>query len=192
MSPRKISKNKKAKKAATKSLKDRAKDIKLLMLDVDGVLTTGMVNIFGDDREMYTFNVYDGYGIVLWKRAGFKSGFITGRNSDAVAKRAEKLGVDFLLRGASDKLALCQEIAKKEGLDMSEIAFVGDDLQDISLLRHVGLAMSPANLRPETRKYVHYISPLNGGDGAVRDCIEFMLKAKGLWEGIVSQDRILS
>lgn len=186
-----LSKKSKVSKLA-RDPKSRARAIKLLMLDVDGVLTTGMVNIFGDDREMYTFNVYDGYGIILWKRAGFKVGFITGRNSDAVAKRAEKLGVDFLLRAAADKLALCEEIAKKENLKMSEVAFVGDDLQDISLLKHVGLAMSPANHRPEIKKHVHYISKISGGDGAVRDCIEFILKAKGLWEGIINQDRILS
>ena len=179
-------------KQKKQTIKERASVIKLLMLDVDGVLTSSSVNIFGDDREMYTFNVYDGYGIILWRRAGFKVGFITGRNSDAVAKRAEKLGIDFLLRGASDKVVLCEDIIDKEGLDMSEVAFVGDDLQDLALLKKVGLAMAPANVREEVKDYIHYISPMKGGDGAVRDCIEFMLKAKELWKGIVSQDRILS
>jgi len=173
-------------------INEKAKAIKLLMLDVDGVLTSGVVNVFGDDREMYTFNTYDGYGIILWRRAGFKVGFISGRKSDAVLKRAEKLGVHFVLRGASDKVALCEDLIKKEKLDMSEIAFIGDDLQDLALLKKVGLSMAPANVRPEVRDHVHYVSPIHGGDGAVRDCIELMLKAKGLWDGIVGQDRILS
>lgn len=170
----------------------KATAIKLLLLDVDGVLTSGLVNIFGDGSEIYTFNVYDGYGIRLWRRAGFKVGFVTGRNSDAVVKRAEKLGVDFMLREVPDKLSVCKEIIKKEKLNMSEVAFIGDDLQDLALLKKVGLAMAPANVRPEVKKYIHYISSIGGGDGAVRDCIEFILKAKGLWDGIANQARILS
>ncbi|MBX4181448.1 HAD hydrolase family protein [Candidatus Parcubacteria bacterium] len=175
-----------------KQAQKKARNIKLLIMDVDGVLTSGLVNIFGDGQEMYTFNVYDGYGIILWRRAGFKAGFMTGRNSDAVASRAKKLGVDFLLRAASDKLALCEELAREEGLEMKEIAFIGDDLQDLALLKSVGLAMSPANVRPEVRKHIDYISPLNGGDAAVRDCIEFILKSKNLWKDITNQKRILS
>ena len=171
---------------------ERAHKIKLLLLDVDGVLTSGMVNIFGDDREMYTFNVYDGYGIILWRRAGFKVGFIAGRRSDAIAKRAEKLGIDFLLMGASDKLALCKDIINKEKIDISEVAFVGDDLQDLSLLKLVGFAAAPANVRKEVEPHIHYVSSLHGGNGAVREIIEFILKAKNLWDGIASQERILS
>lgn len=172
--------------------REKAKKVKLLVLDVDGVLTSGSVNIFNDGSEMYTFNVYDGYGIKLWRRAGFKVGFITGRNSDAVTKRAEKLGVDFVFKNVSDKLSLCEDIIKKEKLDMSEVAFIGDDLQDLTLLKKVGLAMAPANVHFEVRKSVHYISPMYGGSGAVRDCIEFILKVKGFWEDIVNQERILS
>jgi len=171
---------------------EKAKRIELLLLDVDGVLTSGMVNIFGDDKEMYVFNVYDGYGIKLWKRTGSKVGFITGRNSDAVAHRAKKLGVDFLFRNAADKIEIAQNIAKEEGIEMSKVAFMGDDLQDLALLKAVGFAGAPSNAREEIKPHVHYCSSLHGGDGAVRDFIEFILKAKGEWDKIISQDKNLS
>lgn len=173
-------------------LLERAKKIKLLLLDVDGVLTPGQLYFLGAMQEIYVFNVYDGYAMKLWKRAGFKSGFVTGRISEAVESRSSKLGVDFLYMSVADKVAVCEEIAKKTGLDWSEIAFVGDDLQDLSVLRKVGFAASVANGREEVKKEVHYISPFKGGEGAVRDIVEFLLKSKGKWEEVLAQDRILS
>lgn len=170
----------------------KTKKIKLLLLDVDGILTSGSVHIFGDNTEMYTFNVQDGYGIKLWRRAGFKIGFITGRHSDAVEHRAKKLGVDYLYRNVSDKVAICENIIKEEGLSMGEVAFMGDDLQDLALLRRVGLAVTVPNARDEIKQEAHIITESKGGEGAVRDVIELLLKEKGLWEDIIGQDRILS
>lgn len=165
----------------------RAKSIKLLLLDVDGVLTPGYIYVLGDGSELYRFNVYDGYGLELWKKAGLKSGFITGRSSDAVLQRAQKLGIDFVYVGASDKLKICEEIVKKEGMSMDEICFVGDDLQDAPLLREVGFAVAVANARDEVKEQVHYITLLRGGEGAVREVVEILLKAKGIWEDIKMQ-----
>jgi 3-deoxy-D-manno-octulosonate 8-phosphate phosphatase (KDO 8-P phosphatase) len=172
--------------------KERAQNAKLLLLDVDGVLTSGFVHIFGDDTEMYTFNTYDGYGIKLWRRAGFKVGFMTGRHSDAIAHRAKKLGADFLFQDAGDKLAICKNLTKEEGLKMEEVAFMGDDLQDRALLRKVGFSVAPANARPEILEMVDYTTVCRGGEGAVRELIEVILKAKGLWAEILKQEKILS
>ena len=174
------------------SLLERAKKIKLLLLDVDGVLTPGQLYFLVAMQEIYVFNVYDGYAMKLWKRAGFKSGFITGRGSEAVEARASKLGVDFLHMSVADKVAVCEEIIHREGLEWSEVAFVGDDLQDLSVLRKVGFAASVANGREEVKKQVHYVSLFKGGEGAVRDIVEFLLKAKGKWDEVLAQDRILS
>lgn len=173
-------------------MQEKIKKVKILLLDVDGILTDGSVHIFGDDTELYSFDVQDGYGIKLWRRAGFKVGFITGRHSDAVANRAKKLGVDYLFRSASDKVAIAQKILKDEGLDMSEVAYMGDDLQDLALLKVAGFSASVPNGRDEVQSAVDYITKRHGGSGAVREVIELVLKEKGLWENIISQERILS
>jgi len=166
--------------------------LKILLLDVDGILTSGLVNIMDDGREIYTFNVYDGYGIKLWRRAGFKVGFVTGRCADAVKHRADKLGVDFLCRGASDKVSICEEIVSNEGLTMQQVSFMGDDLQDLPIMKRVGFPITVANARDEVKNISRLVTSSKGGDGAVREAIEFILKEKGLWDEIVSQDRILS
>lgn len=167
-----------------------AKSIKLLLLDVDGVLTPGYIYVLQDGGEVYRFNVYDGYGLELWKKLGFKTGFVTGRNSGAVFHRAQKLGIDFMEAGVSDKLEICEKIAEEESLSMDEIAFVGDDIQDIHLLRKVGFSATVANARDEVKEQVDYITHSRGGEGAVREVIEVILKAKGMWEDIISKHKI--
>lgn len=171
---------------------DKIKKIKVLLLDVDGVLTPGHVYIGPDGNEMQIFSVYDGYGIKLWRRAGFKVGFVSGRKSGAVMHRAQKLGIDFLHLDSSDKLAVCEEIAKKEGIKTEAIAFIGDDLQDLPILRKAGFAIAVNNAMPEVKKAVHYITRKNGGAGAVREAIEYMLKSKGIWDKFVEDERLLS
>lgn len=175
-----------------KNFSDKIKKIKVLLLDVDGVLTPGHVFIGPDGNEMQVFNVYDGYGMKLWKRAGFKVGFISGRKSNAVIHRAQKLGVDFLYQDASDKLAIFEEIAKNEGINAEAIAFVGDDLQDLSILRKAGFAIAVSNAMPEVKKAAHLVTRKSGGGGAVREAIEYMLKKKGLWNKFVEDKRLLS
>lgn len=179
-------------KISKKELISRIRKIKLLLLDIDGILTSGLVNILANGSEIYTFNVYDGYGIKLWQRAGFKTGFMTGRGAEAIRHRAKKLGVNFLFQNSGDKLEICEKLAKRERISLKEIAFVGDDLQDLSLLKKVGLAISVPNARKEVLSHAHYVSKLKGGEGAVREIIEFLLKAKGLWDNIITQDRIYS
>lgn len=179
-------------KLSTKEFKKRVQKVSVLLLDVDGILTSGLVNILGNGDEIYTFNVYDGYGIKLWSRAGFKVGFITGRGAEAVKRRAEKLGVDFLYQNSGDKLQICQEIAKKEEFSLENAVFFGDDLQDLPALKNVGLAIAPPNARKEVKKVAHYVTKAKGGDGAVRELIEMLLDMKGLWKDIISQERIFS
>jgi len=175
-----------------KNLSEKIKKIKVLLLDVDGVLTPGHVFIGPDGNEMQVFSVYDGYGIKLWKRAGFKVGFVSGRKSDAVAHRAKKLGIDFLHLNTSDKFAVCEELAKKEGLKMENIAFCGDDLQDLPVLRKAGFAIAVSNAMAEVKQSAHYITRKSGGSGAVREAIEYMLKSKGIWDKFVEDERLLS
>jgi|SRR3989344_1701292 len=173
-------------------LSKKAEKIKVLLLDVDGILTSGLVHIFEDGSEFYSFSVHDGYGIKLWQRAGFKVGFITGRGAGSVKHRAKKLGVHYLFQNSGDKLALCEELMKKEKFGIHEIAFMGDDLQDLPLLKKVGFGASVSNGRKEVLGAVDYVTKRKGGDGAVREIVEFLLKSKGLWDDIVSQERILS
>lgn len=173
-------------------LTKKARKIKVLLLDVDGILTDGIVHILPDGEEFYSFNVYDGFGIKLWQRAGFRCAFITGRGAKAVLARAKKLGVHYVYQNAGDKLAICEEIAQKEGLDLSEISFVGDDIQDVPALRSVGLAVSVPNGRNEAHIVAHLVTKASGGAGAVREVVELLLHAKGLWEDIVGADRISS
>ena len=175
-----------------KNFSNKIKKIKVLLLDVDGVLTPGHVFIGPDGDEMQVFNVYDGYGIRLWRRAGFKVGFVSGRNSTAVIHRAKKLGIDFLHLGASDKLAIFEKIVKSERIKAEAMAFVGDDLQDLPILRKAGFAIAVSNAMPEVKKAAHYITRKSGGSGAVREAIEYMLKNKGIWDKFVKDERLLS
>ncbi|HEY4486793.1 MAG TPA: HAD hydrolase family protein [Candidatus Paceibacterota bacterium] len=176
----------------SQELIQKAKKVKIILFDVDGILTSGLVNIMPDGSDLYTFNVYDGYGIKLWQRAGFKTGFITGRGALPVKHRADKLGVHYLYQNSGDKLFICEEIAKKEEVSLDEIAFMGDDLQDLSALRNVGFAATVPNGRKEVIESAHYVTEQKGGDGAARELVEFLLQSKGLWEEIIAQERILS
>jgi 3-deoxy-D-manno-octulosonate 8-phosphate phosphatase (KDO 8-P phosphatase) len=170
----------------------KAKGVKILLLDVDGILTDGIVHILPDGEEFYSFNVYDGYGIKLWQRAGFRCAFVTGRGARAVLERAKKLGVHHVYQNSGDKLAICEEIAAKEGISLAEMAFVGDDIQDLPALRNAGLAISVPNGRPEAHASAHMITKTRGGQGAVREVVEFLLHAKGLWKSIPTAQRIES
>jgi 3-deoxy-D-manno-octulosonate 8-phosphate phosphatase (KDO 8-P phosphatase) len=164
-------------KRIPKSLKDKAEKIKLLLLDVDGVLTDG--GIYIDDRGIETkrFDVRDGQGITLLQRAGVRVGLVTGRSSNVVRYRARELGVKIVHQRVGDKAQIYDEIKRKAGLDDSEIAYVGDDFGDLAVLRRVGLAItvrdSWAALQPE----VDYVTRAEGGRGAVREVVELLLKA---------------
>lgn len=161
-----------------KDLIERAKKIKLLLLDCDGVLTDGRLH-FGENGEIIkTFHVRDGQGIVSWHKAGFVSGIISGRNSKIVERRANELGIRFIRQGSTDKLEDFAEILAESGLTAEETAYIGDDIPDIELLKTVGLSFTVVDAATEVFSNVDIILKKTGGNGAVREMIDFLINAK--------------
>jgi 3-deoxy-D-manno-octulosonate 8-phosphate phosphatase (KDO 8-P phosphatase) len=163
---------------------ERAARIKILLLDVDGVLTDGGIVLQPDGEESKVFNVRDGLGIRLLQRAGIEVGFISGRNSRVVARRAEDLGIGLVVQGTLYKLPAYEEIVAKRGLSDRDVAYVGDDIVDIPILRRVGLAVATAGAVPTVASHCQVITDRDGGRGAVREVCELILKAQGRWEEI--------
>ncbi|MCR4337385.1 MAG: HAD hydrolase family protein [Candidatus Omnitrophica bacterium] len=166
-------------------MQERIKKIKLLALDVDGVLTDGLIIVDSEGREIKNFDVQDGYGIVRFKRAGFFTAIITARYSEPVTARAKDLQIDHLYQDAYPKLPAYEKLISDLKVRDEEVCFVGDDLPDLPILKRVGLAVAVANARPEVKATAHYITERAGGDGAVREVIELILKTQGLWEKIL-------
>jgi 3-deoxy-D-manno-octulosonate 8-phosphate phosphatase (KDO 8-P phosphatase) len=165
-------------------VENRASRIKLLLMDCDGVLTDGRIWIVdGDDQK--AFNTRDGLGLELLHRAGLSSGIISGRESSAVQERAEALGVLFIYQAVENKVASFEHILAKAALGPSEVAYIGDDLNDIPLMRRAELAVAVANATEETKQHAHYVTRATGGDGAVRETIELILKAQNRWDDLV-------
>ena len=162
-------------------LKARCAPIELLILDVDGVLTDGRIVI--DDRgvESKNFHVRDGLGLALWRRSGKKTAIVSGRSAAAVARRAEELKIDRLHQGIENKEAAVRELLEDWNLDASRACFVGDDLNDLPGLLAVGLAACPADAVAEARRVAHLTTRAAGGRGAVREVVETIMKAQGLW-----------
>ncbi len=158
----------------------RAKDIKLLLLDVDGVLTDGTLVYTGSNEESKSFHTQDGFGIRLLQQVGIEVGVITARRSEPVKRRAEELKMSYIYQGIPDKITAFNEIVKSSGLKPFEIAYMGDDWLDLTILQRVGLAVAPANGVQEVKEIAHYITVLPGGHGAVRDCCNFILQAQNL------------
>lgn len=164
-----------------------SKKIKLLLLDVDGVLTNGEI-IIGQEGELCkAFNAMDGMGISLAQRCGIQVGIITGRESSIVQQRARELGINILHMGVKNKFMILQEILAQGNYDAEEIAFMGDDLNDLLIMKNVGLAIAPANAAVEVRERAHYICRRSGGQGAVREVAEYILKNQGLWLQIINE-----
>jgi 3-deoxy-D-manno-octulosonate 8-phosphate phosphatase (KDO 8-P phosphatase) len=159
----------------------------MLVLDVDGVLTDGTIMVDNRGRESKFFSVLDGHGIKMWKRAGLKVAFLSGRASAATKQQAEELNIDFCLEGCRDKLAGLRELVQLSGLSASEIAYVGDDLPDLPVMRHTGFSAAVANAVDEVKKAADYVTTLKGGQGAVREVIEYILKKTGKWGGLVKK-----
>jgi len=172
---------------ANLSAEDRARRVRVLLYDVDGVLTNGDITIIppldgdpnGHSTEVKAFSAHDGMGISIARLAGLKIGFVTKRNSAVVAIRARDLKIDHVYQGQSHKLAALTEIMADERCSLGEIAYVGDDIIDLPVLRVVGLAIATANARAQVKAVAHYVTPLPGGQGAGRDAIDFILSAKG-------------
>jgi 3-deoxy-D-manno-octulosonate 8-phosphate phosphatase (KDO 8-P phosphatase) len=194
------------------SAQARARKIKLLLFDVDGVLTDGKLFIFpappGVEQtvlehsakhggqggfglhsqsliEAKGFHAHDGTSISLARLAGIKTGLITKRISETVALRARDLKLEYVRQGIQDKRTAFEQIVKEDGIRVEEAAFVGDDVIDLPAMRAGGLAIAVQNARAEVKKEAHYITPHAGGDGALRDAVEFILKAQGKWKKIV-------
>jgi 3-deoxy-D-manno-octulosonate 8-phosphate phosphatase (KDO 8-P phosphatase) len=160
--------------------------VKFLLTDVDGVLTDGRLYFDHAGNEIKVFHVLDGAGFAYWHRAGFRSGFLSGRSCPAVVQRATSLRVEEVHVGARDKLPVLLDIQERLGLDPAEIAYIGDDLLDLSVLARVGLSVTVPNGRDEVKERVHLVTRTPGGQGAVRELVEALLQAKGLWASVVA------
>lgn len=163
-----------------------AKKVRLLIFDVDGVLTGGHI-IFGQDGEaLKAFHCQDGMGISLAHKAGLKTAIITGRQSEIVRRRGAELKIGDVYQGAMDKVIALQELMVRHDLTVDQIAYVGDDINDLPVMVQVGLPCAVANAVPEVLAVAKYSSTRQGGNGAVRDIIEYILKSQGLWDGIIA------
>lgn len=169
------------------SIERRAARIKLLLMDCDGVLTDGRIWMLADGEDQKAFNTRDGLGLELFHTAGLRSGIITGRQSSAVERRANNLGISFVRQGCKDKVQAFVETLKDADVDESEVAFVGDDLNDIPLMVSSGLGIAVANAAPETLERADYVTQANGGAGAIREVVELILKAQGRWADVTSK-----
>lgn len=163
----------------------RAARIKLLLLDCDGVLTDGRITLAGDTDEQKSFHTRDGHGLVLLHRAGLQSGIISGRTSSAVERRARDLGISYVRQGTWNKIEDFGEVLAEAGVAGGEVAFVGDDVTDIPLMRRSGLAVAVSDASPDTLAHAHYVTRLRGGFGAVREVCELILKAQGRWDELL-------
>ncbi|HVM61721.1 MAG TPA: HAD hydrolase family protein [Verrucomicrobiae bacterium] len=169
-------------KIAREALNRRLRKIRCLLLDVDGVLTDGKLQFTSDGAEIKTFDVLDGHGIAMAQRAGLTIGFISGRPSKATTQRAADLGVKIVLQKPVNKMEMVETVKRRHGFTNEEIGFIGDELVDLPALRRAGLAVAVANAVDEVKRAAHYITRHRGGDGAVREVIEMILKARGSWK----------
>jgi len=174
-------------KRISASTRKKAQRIKLLLLDVDGVLTDGGIVIDRQGQEIKRFDVRDGHEIRLLMRAGLQVGFVTGRFSKAVSHRAEDLGVRIVYQKADNKLEVYEKIKNGTGLRDQEIAYVGDDLVDFPLLRRVGLAFAVRDGSKGMKEMVDYVTEKEGGRGAVRKIIELLIRSQGRWKAVTER-----
>ena len=156
--------------------------IKLILLDVDGTLTDGGIYLGNSGEELKKFNVKDGYAILNAQKLGIEFGIITGAESELLKKRAEKLNIKYLYQGISEKTVILDEIMQISGLQKEEIAYMGDDLNDIKIMKMAGFCGTPFDGANELKEFADFISTKNGGDGAVREFIETILKKENLFQ----------
>jgi len=168
------------------SAESKARKVKAIILDVDGVLTDGGL-IYGPEGESKIFNVRDGHGLVMARMAGIRTAFLTGRKSDAVKRRATELKVDVLRDGVVKKGEALYELLKLLDVKAEQVCYAGDDLVDLSVMRQVGFPVTVADAVTEVKDAADWVSTSGGGQGAVRELVEFILKSKGLWDEIVSR-----
>jgi 3-deoxy-D-manno-octulosonate 8-phosphate phosphatase (KDO 8-P phosphatase) len=164
----------------------RAANLRLLLFDVDGVLTDGSLNIDARGSEIKRFNIRDGSGLAYARRAGLMTGLLSGRTSEATAARAKELKISIVIQGVDDKRAALGDILAAHALSAEEVGYMGDDLIDLPVLSAVGLSAAPADAAPEVAAVAHFVTWHSGGDGAVREFIEAVLKARGQWDDVVA------
>jgi 3-deoxy-D-manno-octulosonate 8-phosphate phosphatase (KDO 8-P phosphatase) len=174
-------------------LAKRARRIRVLLMDVDGVLTDGRIWLLsmpdGTASEIKGFSAYDGAGLKMAKFCGLRTGLITGRDSAATARRARECGMDFIYQNRGEKLGAYEEILRKAGVTDSEVAYIGDDLPDLPVMLRVGLAVAVANAASEVKKVAHFVTKRPGGEGAAREVVELILRAQGKWAGAIRLSR---
>jgi len=173
------------------SLTERAKRVRLLLLDVDGVLTDGRIIFMPDGSgglmESKAFDVADGAGIALARRAGLRTGIISGRQSPVVTARAEELGIEEVHLGVFDKAAVLERIVLETGIPAEDIAFAGDEVVDLPIMRQVGFPVAVQNAPNDVKAHALYVTAARGGRGAVREIIELILRSQGKWDALVSE-----
>ncbi len=163
---------------------ERARRVRLLLLDVDGILTEGHIIVDAQGREIKSFSVQDGLGIKLLQKAGLEVGILSSRTSLPVAFRARELGIKIVFQGELEKRKLYEELLAQKGLEDREVAYMGDDWVDIPVLMKVGLAVTVPSAWPPVKNYVHYVTRRPGGRGAVREVCDLILQAQGKWEAL--------
>ncbi len=164
---------------------ERARRIQLLVMDVDGVLTTGAITVGPDGQEWKTFYVRDGAALAYWHRMGRRSAILSGRSAEPVFHRAAELGVHRVIQGRLDKARAIRELIAAEAVSPEQTCFIGDDLPDLKAMHEVGLAVAVADAVPEVRAAAHHVTASPGGRGAVRELVEFLLRAQGLWDKVM-------
>lgn len=174
--------------AISAKLKQQIKKIKVLVLDVDGVMTMGELIFDGEGRELKSFHVQDGFGVVLLRRAGIRTAIITAGNSKVVRVRADYLHIDKLYAGAYPKITAYNQMLKDFKVKDENVCFIGDDITDCQILKRVGVGIAVKNAVPEVKKFSHLVTKRCGGDAAVREIIELILKTQGKWEETIAPD----
>lgn len=168
-----------------KSIIEKAKPIRLVIFDVDGVLTSGTLTYSLNGIEVKNFHVHDGQGIKLLKKTGVDIGIITTCQSNITKRRMQDLGIEHLYQGQVDKLPAYEDLKQKLQLNDAQIAYVGDDLPDLPMLKRVGLAVTVANATPIIQQHAHWITKSKGGRGAVREICDFIMQAQGSYQTII-------
>jgi 3-deoxy-D-manno-octulosonate 8-phosphate phosphatase (KDO 8-P phosphatase) len=175
------------------ALKKRAAQIKVLLMDVDGTMTDGGVTLLsqpdGTALEIKTFDAHDGQGLTLVHTAGVRTGCITGRESPSLRRRANEMKMEFIYMKQPTKIPAYEEILRKAGVPDSAVAYVGDDLPDLPVMRRVGLAVAVGDAVPEVKEAAHFVTKSAAGRGAIRDAVELILKSKGIWDEMIEKAR---
>jgi 3-deoxy-D-manno-octulosonate 8-phosphate phosphatase (KDO 8-P phosphatase) len=164
------------------ALAERCRAIELILTDVDGVMTDGTLLLFPDGTEAKSFHVRDGLGVTLAHRAGLRTGLVSGRSSESVTRRAAELGMAVVRQGVKDKGAALREVLAEQGLTARQVAYIGDDINDLPILGEVALSAAPADAAFEVKAQVFMIMEARGGQGCLREFVEAILRARGDWE----------